>query len=236
MRKTLPALVVLVLTFSGVNAAWEPLTGDPVSLDSLIDEGLTVGDKIFCEFDLFGTAFGGAIAPDLSSIHVQGGWDDATGDYGLRFLMSWNAASGQIVNTNLSFTVAIIDDPQWEHWQIKDVGLMLSGASATETGVVSASETVWDGPVPSGEVLASLSASKQELDGGTQLTDWAEFDPVKAIWVRKDISITGGAGLDGSAHLSEMFQFFSQVPEPTSMTLLALGALGLLKARRNRHC
>ena len=235
MRKALLALAALGFLCAGVHAEWEPLTGDPVSLESLIDECLIVGDKVFCKFDLFGKGYGGAIAPNPSSVFVQGGWDDVSGDYGLRFLPSWNAGTNQTLNANLNFTVAILDDPAWEDWYIEDVRLILSGASATGTGLVSASETVWDGPIPTGQVLASLSVSKQEFDGGAQLTDWAEFDPVKIIWVRKDISIVGGTGQDGSAHLSEMFQFFSQAPEPTSVALLALGAVGILRARRNRH-
>jgi len=230
----LSALTALAFLCGGAQAGWMPLTGDPVSLESLDGQCLIVEDKAFCQFDLFGIGDGGAIAPDPGSVFVQAGWDDVTGDYGLRFLLSWNAGANQTVNANLNFQVAILDDPVWEDWYIKDVSLVLANASATGTGLVSASETVWDGPIPTGDLLASLSASKQESDGGAELVDWVEFDPVKMIWVRKDISITGGTGANGSAHLSEMFQFFSQVPEPASV-LVFIGTLGGLLARRRRR-
>jgi len=234
--KGLICLIVVISCPVMASAAWVPLTGDPVSIASLANTSLIIEDKEFSEFELFGIGAGGAIGPDPTSVFVQGGWDDQTGDYGLRFLLSWNAGVGQTVNANLNFKVSIL--PGYDAYFIKDVLAILSGASATGTGVVNASEIVWDGPIPGGSVLASLSLSKQELDNGQYLTASAEFSPVKEIWVRKDISITGGTGINdqqvdigGTAHLSEMFQFFSQIPEPTTLCLLALG-LGMLKRRR----
>lgn len=225
-------IAVIVLAPSLGLAAWQPLTGTPISIASLDNESLVVGDKVFSNFDLFGFGAGGAIGPDPTVVFVQGGLDDLTGDYGLRFLLSWNAGSGQTINANINFQVAILDDPLWRDWYIKDTGLVLSGVSATASGVVNASETVWDGPIPDGNVLASLSTSKQAGDDGTQLLDWAQFDPVKTIWVRKDISITGGTAADGSAHLSEMFQFYSQVPEPGTIILITLGGAFVAMRRR----
>jgi len=239
LSKGIFCLIVLITCPGMVLAAWVPLTGDPVSISSLENTSLIIEDKEFSEFDLFGIGAGGAIAPDPTSVFVQGGWDDQTGDYGLRFLLSWNAGVGQTVNANLNFKVAI--RPGYDEWFIRDILAILSGASATGTGVVNASEIVWDGPIPGGNVLASISLSKQHLDNGQYLSAGAEFSPVKEIWVRKDISITGGTGIiivnneevqiGGTAHLSEMFQFFSQIPEPTTFALLAMG-LGLLRRRR----
>ena len=234
MRKALLGLTVLVVLIPAVaTAGWQPLTGDPVSLASLEGESIIVGDKEFSDFELIGGGQGGAIAPDPAAVLVQGGWDAVTGDYGLRFVLSWGVGSGQIINANLNFTVAILDLPQWEDWYIEDCGIVLTGASATSTGVVNASETVWDGPIPNGGVLASLSVSKQQLDGGAYLVDWAVFRPVKMVWVRKDISIAGGTGPGGAAHLSEVFQFYSQVPEPTAVAIIVVGAVVLLRRRRH---
>ena len=234
MRKALLGLTVLVVFVPAVaTAGWQPLTGDPVSLASLEGESIIVGDKEFADFELIGIGQGGAIAPDPAAVLVQGGWDAVTGDYGLRLVLSWGVGSGQIIDANLSFTVAILPDlPQWEDWYIEDSGILLTGVSATGTGVVIAGETVWDGPIPNGGVLASLSVSKQQLDGGAYLVDWAVFRPVKMAWVRKDILVAGGTGLGGAAHLSEVFQFYSQVPEPTAVAIIAIGAAVLLRRRR----
>jgi hypothetical protein len=245
VRKALLSLAILVALAPfalgqslSQSDTYEVLTGDPVSLASLIGQELIVGDKVFAGFDLFGiTSEGGALGPDPSLVFIQGVRDIISGDYGLRMLMAWNAGSGQFINANISFTVAILEDPEWAEWYLKDVKMVLTGASATGNGVVNASETVWDGPVGAGELLAALSCSSQEGDGGAYLAaayDWVEAgkDPAKKIWVRKDISITGG--VEGAAHLSEVFQFYSQIPEPATLTLLAGGACLVGLSRRKR--
>jgi len=219
----------LLLCSPSAFGAFIPLTGDPVPLSSLEDEGLVVRDKWFYEFDLFAFATGGALAPDPDTIFLQGGEDDVTRDIGLRFLMSLNAGTDQLINANLSFAVAVLPNT---NLLIEDASLLLTGASATGDGIVSISETILDGPVPGGAVLASLSASKQSQDGGAALTDHIYFQPVPTIWVRKDISVSGGASLASSAHASEFFQFYSQVPEPATMALLAVGGVMLATRRR----
>jgi len=224
---------LLRITLNGAaSAAWVPLTGDPVSMSSLLGESLIVGDKEFSEFDFFGSSGGGAIAPNPDSVFLQGGRNDATGDYGLRFLLSWSAASDQWLNVTLNFKVSIL--PGYDDYFITDVAMYLTGASAADTGLVSVAETVWDTPFGPGGSIASLSCFKQEGDGGDYLVDYAEFEPLKEIWIQsKDISITGGTGPGGAAHISEFFQFYSQIPEPATFMLLGLGGL-LTLARKDK--
>ena len=122
---------------------------------------------------------GGAISPNLDETSVQIVQDVATDDYGLRFVMfSWNAGSGQTVNVDLSFKVSIL--PGYDDYYIKDVRMYLTGASATGTGVVNAAENVWDG-FPGGNIVASLSCSKQYDDGGLYLSDDAVLIPLVLI-------------------------------------------------------
>lgn len=220
--------LISIIVVGVASAAWVPLTGDPVTLGSLPGGILIVGDKEFSEFDLFGFATGGAIPPDYDSVFIQGGVDNVTGDYGLRFTLLLNAGPNQAANANLSFKVSIL--PNYEEYFIKDVGIVVTGVSATDTGVVNLGETVWDAPIPTGNLLASLSCSMST--SGAVLTDYYEFNPVKEIWVYKDLSVSGGTGLYGSAHLSEFFQFYSQIPEPATIVLLGLGALMLMPKRR----
>ena len=225
--------LVAAFTCGSALATIVPLTGDPVSLDSL-GGTLVAGDKVFSDISLFGTGSGGAVAPDNGSIFVQGVQDDVTGDIGLAFLLSWAAFQNQTINANLDFKVAIVDDPAYEAFYIKDVTLIILDSSATASGGVTASETVLDTPPGPSQnpALASLSVSKQAGDGGSQILDAAEFSLVKEIWVSKDISINGGTDGDGSAHLSGFYQFFSQIPEPATICLLALGSLSVFNRRR----
>lgn len=206
--------------------AWVPLTGSPVKISSLPAGGLEVGDKVFTNFDVFGFGQGGALDPSADTLFIQGGQDDATGDYGLRFLLSWQAASNQTISVTLTFNALVLPDGD----AIKDASLHIPGAFATGTGVVNAGETLWDAPFPGGTLVATLSTSKEQGDGGAYLSDYVEFDPIKELYIRKSFSVTGGT--NGTAFLAEMFQFYSQVPEPTTIALLGLGALALLRKRR----
>ncbi|MDZ4819040.1 MAG: hypothetical protein SGJ20_08715 [Planctomycetota bacterium] len=188
---------------------------------------LTVGDKLFSNFELVSIASGGAIAPNASNFQIQGVVDTSTGDYGIRLLPIMNAGNGQQVNANLNFKVSIIPDPNPNIiWQIKDVGMKLTGANASGNGIVNISELVYGGPALS-PLLAGIGVSLQAGDNFNNVSLSAVFSPVNEIYVRKDISISGGQV--GNAHLSEFFQFYSQVqtivPEPGTIVLGAIGAL-----------
>ncbi len=232
-RITMILTAAVLLCAAPATADFTILTGDPVALDVVQGGGaFVVGDKCFTDFDFFGSASGGAIAISASDIYIQGGQDTVTGDYGLRFITSMNAGQNQTVNTNLSFIVSVCDVDSPPHL-IKDVSMLLTGASANGSGIVNASESVFGGPVPSIDLLAGLSVSKQFGDGGVNIFDHAEFSPVSSIWVRKDISLTGGTAEDGAAHLSEFYQFYSQtVPEPVSLLTLSMGGAAMLMRRR----
>ncbi len=226
--KVLLSCLVVIAMASGASASWISLT-DNVPLSSLDGGSLSFGDKEFSEFVLSGLASGGAVEPNLNQMTIQGVQDVATGDYGLRFDMhSWNAGSDQTVNVNLSFKASIL--PGYDDYFIKDIWLYITGAGATGTGLVEAGENVWDS-FPGGTIVASLSCSKQDGDNGAYLADFAEFTPLKEIWIQtKYMSLTGGTG--GTAHLSEFFQFYSQIPEPATVVLLGIGGLVIMVRKR----
>ena len=226
--RTLMALVLAMAVCSMAAAEWVPLPGDPVRLSEL-EQPYIVGDKAFSDFEITGTGNGGALAPDASSIYVRGGQETVSGDYGLEFVLSLLAGTGQEVSAKLTFKVAVTPEADM---MIKDVSGFFPDVSATGSGVVGISETVLNGPATEGDIIAQLEFSKQEDDGGVNLKDSADFEPVKEIWITKDISISGGDADNGSAHISGFFQLYSQVPEPATMCLLALGGLPLLRRRR----
>jgi len=224
---------ISILFASSAQAAWVPLTGDFVSISSIPTGGLVVGDKIFSDFDVTAIAAGGAFAPSGDSLLVRGGQNDATGDYGLQFRLAWVVGSEQIINANIDFKVSIA--PDYEPWFMEDAVLFLMNAGATGTGSVSANEIIYDASFM-GNALAALDTSREYGDGGSDLIDHSQFvideEPVlaKVIWAETSIIISGGTG--GTAQLTEVFVLYSQVPEPTTILMLGLGALVLVRKRR----
>jgi hypothetical protein len=207
-------LSLIIVTVSSTQAAWIPLTGAPVPVSSLPVGGLAVGDKLFTEFEVTGISAGGAPQPNSATVLVQGGQDEGTGDYGLRFRLAWNAGTDQfIINANINFKVSIISGyPR----SMEAATLWLSTCGATGTGSVQASENIYDADFLGNSVLA-LAASTQDDDYGALLLDRGNFvlhgNPaeLKEIWVRTGITVQGGT--NGTAGLNEVFTLFSQIPD-----------------------
>lgn len=231
----LSCLITILITTSAP-AAWVPLTGDLVPISSLPPGGLQVGDKLFTEFEVTGIATGGPSTPSGATVLIQGGQDDVSGNYGLRFRLAWNAGTEQLINANINFKTEILES--YPDWYITDAVLFLAVAGATDAGLVDASEMIYDASFL-GNCLAALTGSREEGDGGANLIDSSllqlDSNPVevKEIWVRTGVIVRGGT-IDnpGTGNLSEVFMLYSQVPEPTTIFMLGLGALALLRKRR----
>lgn len=230
----LSCLITIVLT-TAAPAAWVPLTElEPIS--SLPGGVLEVGDKLFSEFEVTGIADGGPPVPSAVTVLVQGGQDDVSGNYGLRFRLAWNAGTDQLINANINFKTEIL--ASYPDWYITDAVLFLAVAGATGEGLVDASEMIYDASFL-GNCLAALTSSRETGDGGANVIDQSLLQlggnpvEVKEIWVRTGVIVRGGTGANaGTANLSEVFVLYSQVPEPTTVFLLGLGALALLRKRR----
>lgn len=236
MKKSVTLLLAILISFSIVStasAAWVPLTGDFIPISSIPTGGLVVGDKLFEGFEVTGLADGGPPTPSSSTILIQGGQNDATGDYGLRLRLSWTAGSDEFINAGINFKVSIL--PGYDPFFIEDAVLWLATASAAGTGLVQSSENIYDADFL-GNSLAVLSASAQSGDFGAFLIDSDDLrlfgnpTQVKEMWVRMGVTVQGGNA--GSAGLHEIFMLYSQVPEPATILMLGLGSLALLRRRK----
>lgn len=225
------SLSISILLACSAQATWVPLS-DMIPVSSVPAGGLVVGDKLFSGFEVIGIS-NGVLAPTPDTVLVQGGQNDATGDYGLRFRLAWNAGSNQLINASINFKVNIL--PGYDPWFMEDATLWMATASASGTGLVQATENIFDADFL-GNCLTSLGASSQADDYGAYLMDMSDFmllgNPVavKEIWVRTGVTVQGGVA--GAAGLHEIFMLYSQIPEPATVILLGLGALALLRKRK----
>jgi len=197
--------------------------------------GLVVGDKLFDSFRVTTTSTQGTIAPGSDAIKVTG--VIVEGDYGLRFNGPWSAAAGQLADSTIKFRVSITEPYLSQGHLIKDNGLFMTafGASPTlDNGMVSISENVYATDPDAGfnqpvanKLVYYISDQNNDLFDEKDFYDFVQGQPVALpeIWVVKDVVANGGLpdGV-GVAHVSEFFQTFSQVPEPTTIGLLCLGS------------
>lgn len=228
-KQMLAAAIVLAILATSVPAGFVPLTGLVPLAEAR--ERFVVGDKLFGNFQLDpGIAVGTAYSPNYESLKVQGGYDQATGDIGLRFVTALVAGSNSIADLNFSYRVETIPPPgDTPRHMIKDVRFIMTGVTALNGGLMTASETVLKNDWT---VLANLGLTLQGNNTPPLLRDGQEFQPVPGVWVHNDILVMGGGNPAGIAHVSEFYQFFSQVPEPVSLSMLLLGGLALVRRRK----
>jgi hypothetical protein len=107
---------------------------------------------------------------------------------------------------------------------------------AAKGGSVSITENVYPGD-PSTSLSIADKFVYYTRNNGTSfgiLEDHQDFTPLREIWIKKDVGVTGGDNEAGFAQLSQFQQTFSQIPEPATLALVLLGGLALLR-RRRRH-
>lgn len=204
-----------------------------VTMEQLIDEGyyLRIDDKLFDNFHGWNAvATGGATAVDKSDIVItpietsRGG--PGTGP-GLHYASTaWSVFAGQSQDTSFTYDVSVIGGAEILH----DASLYLSGLGLGDpTSSIVINETLTSGP-PSYNYIAApqVYAINSPPPGGNVLFDEPFFTPVSFVQVTKDIALDMTDSTSGHTSFSVMEQRFSQLPEPSSMAIAGLGALGLI--------
>lgn len=212
-------LAVSALAFWAVAPAQAVLLSDLVNYDPQttppeLIPSITIGDKTFTNFTVTITGIQPYMA-DAANIMVTGVED--SGVYGLKFTTAnpavamMFASPGGFVDVLLGFD-AIATPP----FKITAVNLSFAG-TAPPDGLTQIVETVQGGDdQPTLLQVSTLGAS------AASAVLPSEYERVRVV---KDIAVVGG--VTTGASLNEFTQFFIQVPEPATISLLVLGGLAL---------
>lgn len=217
-----------------------PRSSEGVTLEDLFGgQTITADDKIFDNWELLElqTVNGGFANPaDVEVIPLE---DDPLNP-GLKFNIPngmgtpFSHVGPASATMRFSFTVQTSSGQAL----IKDNSLVLNGFvfDAGPDATITITETITDA---SGNSLGDKRVFADSFDfpdpSNPEQFDSAEFERQSLIHVEKLIDIQGPGTNDGAV-LTMFEQRFSQIPEPTSLVLFALGVAAVIAFGRARRC
>ena len=238
--RTMALSCVCLLCAVTAQAAFDTAGYVPVTIQSILDGTgeYRVEDKVFSDWLVTTAGSQGTNAPEADEITVQGGvWDSGlyAGEIGLMFTGTWSAGSNDISTSVITVNVKA-DAP----WLISDNTLYMDSFDSANGGEVTITENVYHDQPGAGvdSFVEKMVYSIRNPDGEgyklqTKHVEYAPSDYTDDLWVVVGANAKGGNNANGVSSLSRFYVTFSQVPEPASMALLAVGA-GVLALRRRR--
>ncbi len=224
----LGASTVIAGSMVGLN----PDSSNSVKLSELLDgthAGVTVGDKVFDEF-VYDVLSGDM--PDAEDVNVLG-FTDTDGNIGITFHGAFLDLPFDDTSSNalLRFTTSLDPAAEQAGKLITDAHLFMAGISVGANSVFSVGES-FEGYNNSMTVYSSKIDGQEE-----QVTSaWTSFVPaVNRLRITKGIFAFASEGALIPPVVSAIDQSFSQVPEPTTLALLALSMVGTLLVARRRQ-
>jgi hypothetical protein len=219
MKKT---LLLIPFVFGLSSLAWSgTCVSDPLSDYDAPGFSCTLGDLTYSDFNYIPTDSGGALSPPASGVTVTPITTGFGSDIGLEFTAAWLVASGQTIDSSISYDVSTTNPVG-----ITDLFLYVVGGAGGD-GVASVAE----GSLTPPESLYTEFASGTTINSAS-----ASFSPVGSLSLTKDIGLSGGSG-PGGAHISDVYNLISEgtstVPEPP-LAILCIGLLGLVPMARSK--
>ncbi len=145
---------------------------------------------------------------------------------GFQFVDSWTASAGGTLSEDslVSFSVISTQGKTLTDLHLFFNGSSANGGAATVTEQFCLGSSTGVQPCSgAGLVAGNISVTNP----GTTFDASTFFAPVSAISVSKDISVSATTANGSSAHISQVVNNFSSIPEPMSFVLLGTGLLGL---------
>lgn len=209
-----------------------PNSSDSVKLSDLLDgthDGIIVGDKIFDEF-VYSTI---GDMPEPEDVNVLG-FADNDGNFGLTLHGIFiDLPGGSASDALVRFSATVDPAAQKAGWSISDAHLFMGGVGVGQNSIFTVDES-FEGHNNTMHVFSAKTGSQNE-----QITSaWTFFDPtVNKLRVTKDIFAFAGEGAILPARVTAVDQSFSQVqiPEPATLSLLAMSLVGTLFVSRRRQ-